>query len=91
MTKEEEAREKKLGYFKYHLSEKFKDKDVNIIWPQKMVVIKDTAGKEKKVAWYNEQWELCTSASAKTVQADVDASMQKWWKKKPRDPDTESE
>eukprot|EP00959_Pyramimonas_sp_CCMP1952_P244928 5119039-Pyramimonas_sp.AAC.1 len=36
MAKEEQEKEKRLGYAKYHLSEKIKNKGWNIIWPKSM-------------------------------------------------------
>ena len=61
LTKDERARDKKLGYYKHFLSkhESCATKVVSIIWPKKMIVIKDKVegAKEKKVAWYDKQGE----------------------------------
>ena len=55
MTREERAREKRLGYMKHHLSEhdSRKDIEVKIIWSKRMVVTRDGQGKERKVVLYH--------------------------------------
>ncbi|CAK0831436.1 unnamed protein product, partial [Prorocentrum cordatum] len=93
LTTEEKDREKRMGYTKYHLSKHpdHKTKDVKIIWPKGMVVVKEGEGKERKIAWYDEHGDWRTTKTGKAVEAAVEEYMRKWREKVNAGPAEESE
>ena len=83
----------KAGVMKHHLSERASCKDiaVKIIWPRTMTVTRDGQGKERKVAWHDEEGERHATATGKAVEKVVEDSMRKWLAKVSPEPATESE
>eukprot|EP00959_Pyramimonas_sp_CCMP1952_P181019 3785237-Pyramimonas_sp.AAC.1 len=70
LTREERAREKRLGHMKHNLSDhdSCKYTTVKIIWPKNIVAMKDGQGKERKVAWYDEEGKWHTTATGKAAE-----------------------
>eukprot|EP00959_Pyramimonas_sp_CCMP1952_P337969 7077556-Pyramimonas_sp.AAC.1 len=67
LTKEERDHEKRLGYTKYYLQKhsEYTHRNIKIIWSKKMVVLRDSSGKERKVAWYDGEGEWHTTKAGK--------------------------
>eukprot|EP00959_Pyramimonas_sp_CCMP1952_P028183 591559-Pyramimonas_sp.AAC.1 len=93
LTMEEREREKRLGYTKHYLTEhaEHSHQEIKIIWTKSMVVLKDGLGKERKIAWYDEEGNWHTTTTGKVVKKEVEEAMEKWRKKVRPEPETESE
>ena len=91
LTFPERVRDKRLGLIKHHMLalEEFKDVDIQIKWRKKMVTMK-SGGKERKIAWY-ENDEIKMTAAAGKVEHVVNQSLKKWVAKRSNDPETDSD
>ena len=87
-TLEERTRDKRLGLLKHIMLEsgEFEDTDVKIRWRQKMLVLR-----EKKVAWYDADDVFRMTKRVKQFECDLNESLEKWVKKKKREPETDSD
>ena len=88
LTRDERAKEKKLGYTKHHITHdggELED-DVKILWRKDMVTVRG-----KKVAWFDEEGNWNVRTVAKRVEANIEESMNGWWKKIAPEPVTDSD